>query len=291
MPVTADPLCHSDGAVSDESSETADLIMKLVGRENIEYEISGVTTSSSTVGQSESSELTTALDSDVFLPPDAILEVKDDHDRQSLSSTEQMDSRGSAGQDNGCTVVCEAEEEKDSVADVPTRASIFRPAIRPLSPFRRHSWGPGKNTGSETEINQRSSVRMHGDMVKRPPIHRRSMSWCPSEKQCPVMESDISYRSYSLEGLVHNSEVIKETSHTAESVLQNSRDPRRAPVVSLDERGSLVSLTEEEMESDHSEGSVFEKPKSMRVQLHSVPPLMKSISLQAISPPSVDSEY
>ncbi|XP_048418590.2 A-kinase anchor protein 13-like [Stegostoma tigrinum] len=288
MPVTADPLCHSDGAASDESSEAADLLMKLVGRENIEYEISGVTTSSSTVGHSESSELTTALDSDVFLPPDAILEVKEDHDRLSLSSTEQRDSRGSAGQDNSCAVVCEAEEEKDSIADVPTRASIFRPAIRPLSPFRRHSWGPGKNTGSETEINQRSSVRMLGDMVKRPPIHRRSMSWCPSEKQCRVMESDISYRSYSLERLVHNNEVTKETLHAAESVLQNSRDPRRAPIVSTDERGSLVSLTEEEMESDHSEGSVFEKPKSMRVQLHSVPPLMKSISLQAISPPSVD---
>ncbi|XP_043533146.1 A-kinase anchor protein 13-like isoform X5 [Chiloscyllium plagiosum] len=286
MPVTGDPLCHSDGAVSDESSEAADLLMKLVGAQNIEYEVSGVTTSSSTIGHSESPELTAALDGEVFLPSDAILEVKEDHDRQSLLSTEQRDSRGSAGQDNGCTVVCEAEEEKDSVADVPTRASIFRPVIRPLSPFRRHSWGPGKNTGSEAEINQRSSVRMLGDMVKRPPIHRRSMSWCPCEKQCPVLESDISYRSYSLEGLVHNNEVTKETSHTAESVLQNSRDPRRAPIISTDERGSLVSLTEEEMESDHSDGSVFDNPKSMRV--HSVPPLMKSISLQAINPPNVD---
>lgn len=65
--------------------------------------------------------------------------------------------------------------------------------------------------------------------------------------------------SYSLEGLTGNSsEVTKEPPHTMESVLQSTRDPRRTPVVGTDERGSLVSLTEEEMESDHSEGSVFD---------------------------------
>ncbi|XP_041031216.1 A-kinase anchor protein 13-like isoform X9 [Carcharodon carcharias] len=268
MPVTGRPLCHSDGAISDETTETAELFMTVQDGQNVGYEISGVTTNSSTIGDPEPSEVTAALEADVFLPPGTVLELKEDNDRRSLSSTEHRDSRGSTGQVDGCTVVCEAEEEKDSVADVPTRASIFRPAIRPLSPFRRHSWGPGKNTGSETEINQRSSVRMLGDVVKRPPIHRRS---------------------YSLEGLVHDNEVTKETTHTVESVLRNSRDPRRGPIVNTDERGSLVSLTEEEMESDHSEGSVFENPKLTRVQLHSAPLLTKSISLQVISPPSTDS--
>ncbi|XP_078386158.1 A-kinase anchor protein 13-like isoform X5 [Cetorhinus maximus] len=289
MPVTGGPLCHSDGAISDETTEAAELFMTVQDGQNVGYEISGVTTNSSTVGDPEPCEVTAALEADVFLPAGTVLELKEDNDRQSLSSTEQRDSRGSTGQGDGCTVVCEAEEEKDSVADVPARASIFRPAVRPLSPFRRHSWGPGKNTGSETEINQRSSVRMLGDVVKRPPIHRRSMSWCPSEKRCLAMESEISYRSYSLEGLVHDNEVTKETSHTVESVLRNSRDPRRGPVVNTDERGSLVSLTEEEMESDHSEGSVFENPKLTRAQLRSAPLLTKSISLQAISPPSIDS--
>ncbi|XP_078097395.1 A-kinase anchor protein 13-like isoform X2 [Mustelus asterias] len=268
VPVTGDLLCHSDGMISDETTEAADLFMRVQDGPSVEYEISGVTTSTSTVGDPEPSEVTAALEGDVFLPAGAVLELKEDNDRRSLSSTEQRDSTGSAGQGDGCAVVCEAEEEKDSVADVPTRASIFRPSIRPLSPFRRHSWGPGKNAGSETEINQRSSVRMLGDIVKRPPIHRRS---------------------YSLEGLVHDSEVTKETSHTVESVLRNSRDPRRAPIVNTDERGSLVSLTEEEMESDHSEGSVFEKPMVTRIQPHSAPPLKKSISLQAISPPSTES--
>ncbi|GCB73709.1 hypothetical protein scyTo_0002790 [Scyliorhinus torazame] len=250
VPVTGDPLCHSDGRLSNETTAAADLFMKVQDGQNIGYEISGVTTDSSTVGDPEPSEVNAALEGDIFLPTGAVLELSADNDRSSLSSTEQRDSRGSAGQGEGCAVVCEAEEEKDSVADVPTRASIFRPSIRPLSPFRRHSWGPGKNTGSEAEINQ---------------------------------------RSYSLEGLVHDSEVTKETSHAVESVLRNSRDPRRAPIISTDERGSLVSLTEEEMESDHSEGSVFENPKLMRIQPHSAPPLTKSISLQAISPPSTDS--
>ncbi|XP_067874208.1 A-kinase anchor protein 13-like isoform X2 [Heterodontus francisci] len=287
MLVTADPSCHSDGLISDETTEAADLYTKVGDGQNVGYGLSGVTTTSSTVGDPEPSEVAAVLEGDEFLPLGAVLEMREDNDRRSLSSTEQRDSRGSAG--DGCTVVCEAEEEKDSVAEVPARVSIFRPSIRSLSPFRRHSWGPGKNTGSETEINQRSSVRMLGDVVKRPPIHRRSMSWCPSEKQCLTMESDISYRSYSLEGLVADNEVTKEPSHTVESVLRNSRDPRRAPIVSNDERGSLVSLTEEEMESDHSEGSVFDNPKLTRAQLRSAPPLTKSISLQAITPPSTDS--
>ncbi|XP_067827474.1 A-kinase anchor protein 13 isoform X2 [Heptranchias perlo] len=288
IPVSGDHLCHSDGLISDETTETEHMFTKVEDGQNVVYEISGVTTTSSTVGDPEPSEVTAALEVDVFLPPSAVLEMKEDNDRRSLSSTEEMDSRGSAGHADGRTIVCEAEEEKDSVAEVPTRACIFRPSIRSLSPFRRHSWGPGKYPGNETEINQRSSVRMLGDVVKRPPIHRRSMSWCPSEKQYLAMGSGISYRSYSLEGLAANNEVTKEPSHTVESVLQNSRDPRRAPVVSTDERGSLVSLTEEEMESDHSDGSVFDNPKLARAQQYSAPLLMKSMSLQTISPTSTD---
>uniref|UniRef100_UPI00398F2EEE A-kinase anchor protein 13 isoform X2 n=1 Tax=Pristiophorus japonicus TaxID=55135 RepID=UPI00398F2EEE len=267
MPVTGDPLCHSDGLISDETTETDDLFTKVEDRQKVVYDISGVTTTSSTIGDPEPSEVTAAFDGDVSLLPGAVLEMKENNERRSASSQGEMDSRGSAGQGSGCIVVGEAEEEKDSVAEVPTRASTFRPTIRSLSPFRRHSWGPGKNTGSETEINQRSSVRMLGDIVKRPPIHRRS---------------------YSLEGLTASNEVPKEPSHTVEAVLRNSRDPRRTPMVSTDERGSLVSLTEEEMESDHSEGSVFDNPKMARTQLKSAPPLTKSMSLQTISPPRTD---
>lgn len=49
----------------------------------------------------------------------------------------------------------EAEEAKDRVTEVPRRPSLFRSSIRSLSPLRRHSWGPGKNNGANTEMNQR----------------------------------------------------------------------------------------------------------------------------------------
>lgn len=49
----------------------------------------------------------------------------------------------------------EAEEAKDRVDEVPRRPSLFRSSIRSLSPLRRHSWGPGKNNGGASEMNQR----------------------------------------------------------------------------------------------------------------------------------------
>lgn len=50
----------------------------------------------------------------------------------------------------------EAEEEaKDRVTEVPRRSSILRNSLRSLSPLRRHSWGPGKNNGADSEMNQR----------------------------------------------------------------------------------------------------------------------------------------
>ncbi|MGH0160408.1 UNVERIFIED_CONTAM: hypothetical protein FKN15_059214 [Acipenser sinensis] len=50
----------------------------------------------------------------------------------------------------------EEEEEEDRLTEVPVRSSVLRTSIRSLSPFRRHSWGPGKNAGAESEMNQRS---------------------------------------------------------------------------------------------------------------------------------------
>lgn len=49
----------------------------------------------------------------------------------------------------------EAEEAKDRLTEVPRRSSLFRSSIRSLSPLRRHSWGPGKNSGGNAEMNQR----------------------------------------------------------------------------------------------------------------------------------------
>lgn len=68
------------------------------------------------------------------------------------------------------------EEEMDSITEVPANCSVLRSSMRSLSPFRRHSWGPGKNAASDAEMNHRSSMRVLGDVVRRPPIHRRSFS-------------------------------------------------------------------------------------------------------------------
>uniref|UniRef100_A0A673YJ85 A-kinase anchor protein 13-like n=1 Tax=Salmo trutta TaxID=8032 RepID=A0A673YJ85_SALTR len=50
----------------------------------------------------------------------------------------------------------EEEERKDKLTEVPVCSAVMRPCIRSLSPFRRHSWGPGKNPEGETDVNQRS---------------------------------------------------------------------------------------------------------------------------------------
>ncbi|KAK1327870.1 hypothetical protein QTO34_012779 [Cnephaeus nilssonii] len=51
------------------------------------------------------------------------------------------------------------EEEMDSITEVPASCSVRRSSMRSLSPFRRHSWGPGKNAASDGEMNHRSKPR------------------------------------------------------------------------------------------------------------------------------------
>ncbi|KAK2082148.1 A-kinase anchor protein 13 [Saguinus oedipus] len=47
------------------------------------------------------------------------------------------------------------EEEMDSITEVPANCSVLRSSMRSLSPFRRHSWGPGKNAANDAEMNHR----------------------------------------------------------------------------------------------------------------------------------------
>ncbi|KAG7468181.1 hypothetical protein MATL_G00140090 [Megalops atlanticus] len=189
----------------------------------------------------------------------------------------------------GGAVGAEAEEEeKDRLTEVPVRSAILRSSIRSLSPFRRHSWGPGKNPGGEAEMNQRSSLRSLGD--GKPTFHRRSMSWCPSEVPLSSDPDEISSRSYSLEGLTADREGVKDSPPQGAS----PRDPRRLPRQESEERGSLVSLTEEEQESDLGECSSLDSQKSGRLRpvRHSCPsmtlPLTKSVSMLAISQRELD---
>ncbi|XP_041814727.1 A-kinase anchor protein 13 isoform X2 [Chelmon rostratus] len=160
----------------------------------------------------------------------------------------------------------EAEEEaKDRVTEVPRRSCLLRNSIRSLSPLRRHSWGPGKNNGGDAEMNQRSSIRSPGD--GKPSFHRRS---------------------YSLEGLSGGQEELRGPTTQGPRILEPLRMPRH----DSDDRGSLVSLTEEQEEL--GEQSRLHDPKSRRYRpLRSgcppmTLPLTKSVSMLAISQRDID---
>ncbi|XP_008301720.1 uncharacterized protein LOC103373583 isoform X1 [Stegastes partitus] len=144
------------------------------------------------------------------------------------------------------------EENKDQLSGNPASSADLCASVRSLSPFRRHSWEPGKiNTATHIDIAQHSSLKSLSEEVKKakPPLHRRSMSWCPSNLRCPNQEQ-IDNRSSSLEGL--------EVGRTAvQTQCPSFSDPEeRAAGTSLhfdnQDRGSLVSLTEEEQEGDGS---------------------------------------
>ncbi|XP_035485143.2 A-kinase anchor protein 13 isoform X5 [Scophthalmus maximus] len=144
----------------------------------------------------------------------------------------------------------EAEEEaKDRVTEVPRRSCLLRNSIRSLSPLRRHSWGPGKNNGADTEMNQ---------------------------------------RSYSLEGLSGVQEELRSPTAQGPRVLEPLRRPRH----DSDDRGSLVSLTEEQ--EDLGEHGRLQEAKSRRYRplrnscSPMTLPLTKSVSMLAISQRDID---
>ncbi|KAI5237322.1 A-Kinase Anchor Protein 13 [Manis pentadactyla] len=166
------------------------------------------------------------------------------------------------------------EEEMDSITEVPASCSVLRSSMRSLSPFRRHSWGPGKNAASDAEMNHRSSMRVLGDVVRRPPIHRRS---------------------FSLEGLTGGTGVGNKPSSSLEITSANTKELRHP--FSGEERGdSLVSLSEEDLESGQRDHRMFDQQTCHRSRQQGFnyctsaisSPLTKSVSLMAISHPGLD---
>uniref|UniRef100_A0A480TKW0 A-kinase anchor protein 13 n=1 Tax=Sus scrofa TaxID=9823 RepID=A0A480TKW0_PIG len=159
------------------------------------------------------------------------------------------------------------EEEMDSITEVPANCSVLRSSMRSLSPFRRHSWGPGKNAASDAEMNHRSSMRVLGDVVRRPPIHRRS---------------------FSLEGLTGGAG--NKPSSSLDINPSNTKELRHP--FSGEERGdSLVSLSEEDLESGQREHRMFDQQTCHRSKQQGFnyctsaisSPLTKSVSLMTIS--------
>ncbi|XP_014873606.1 A-kinase anchor protein 13-like isoform X2 [Poecilia latipinna] len=179
----------------------------------------------------------------------------------------QSEATNAEGQDSSAAAAAggggggDAEEEaKDRVSEVPRRSGLFRNSKRSLSPLRRHSWGPGKNNGGESEMNQRSSIRSPGE--GKPAFHRRS---------------------YSLEGLSGIQEELRGSTIQEPRDLERSRMPRH----NSDDRGSLVSLTEEQEEREEDSRLQEQKLRRYRPLRNSCPsmtlPLTKSVSMVTIS--------
>uniref|UniRef100_A0A8C4WL24 A-kinase anchoring protein 13 n=1 Tax=Gopherus evgoodei TaxID=1825980 RepID=A0A8C4WL24_9SAUR len=243
------------------------------GKPEEEQSACDVTSSSSSADDTVSLERNSSLGSDISLPH--ALNFNRPKERHTLDGN-GIDMGAAGGRESELGGSGEMEEELDSITEVPTHSSVLRNSMRPLSPFRRHSWGPGKNAANEAEINHRSSTRVLGDGIRKPPIHRRS---------------------YSLEGLAGDSDDNKKPSSNLETSSLSSRDLRRSPLAS-DERGSLVSLTEEEVESEQGEIRGFDRQMRQRSQPHGFnfctsatsSPLTKSISLMTITQPGLDSD-
>ncbi|XP_053539354.1 A-kinase anchor protein 13 isoform X2 [Ictalurus punctatus] len=179
----------------------------------------------------------------------------------------------------------EAEEEaKDHVTEVPLRSSLLRSSVRSQSPFRRHSWGPGKNQAGEGDMNQRSYLRSPGDL--KPTFHRRSHSWCPTEIPFSSDLDEISQLlSYSLEGL---------DAERDDGKRWQAQEARSSQDQQSEDTGSQVSLTEEGQESDLGDSSSLDSQKSRRYRpfrrgcQSMTLPLRESVSMLSISQRDID---
>ncbi|XP_028329145.1 A-kinase anchor protein 13 isoform X2 [Gouania willdenowi] len=157
------------------------------------------------------------------------------------------------------------EEAKDKVTEVPRRSCLVRSSARSVSPLRRHSWGPGKNHGGDAEMNQRSSLHSSGE------------------------GKSSFHRSYSLEGLSGAQEELRSPPIQGPQVLE----PLRVSRQDSEERGSLVSLTEEQEDGEErSRRQGSQKLRRYRPLRNSCPPmslpLTKSVSMLAISQRDID---
>ncbi|XP_048812203.1 A-kinase anchor protein 13 isoform X5 [Lagopus muta] len=249
-------LKRESGSESDFFSLPGDGMEDLVfGKQPEEEQSAGdVTSSSSSADDTVSLERNSSLGSDTSLPFPPAVSFAQPKDRRSLdgSCTSMVAVEGGEGELAG---LGEKEEELDSITDVPAPSSVSRNSMRPLSPFRRHSWGPGKNATNETEINQ---------------------------------------RSYSLEGLAGDSGENKKPSANMEAASLSSKDLPRSTLTS-NQCGSLVLLTEEleqgEIRDYDHQIHQAPHPQGFNFCTSSVSSsLTKSVSLMSISKPSLDTQ-
>ncbi|XP_069078837.1 A-kinase anchor protein 13 isoform X2 [Pleurodeles waltl] len=285
----------SDSGIFHLSSEAMDDMVFAKPEE--EQSTCDITSSSSSADDTISLERTSSRGSDISLP--CKFNLKKHKNRHSLdSSCSSTAAIAAEGQENEDAEPAEVEgEEKDSITEAPVQVSLSRNSVRSLSPFRRHSWGPGKNTGTDTEINQRSSMRFLGDVIRKSPIHRRSMSWCPSDAKCVPLGGEFNYRSYSLEGLVGDGD-DKSVSQSSKAVSKSSKELTQTALTSNDDGSSFLYLKKGDLEATHRESRASERLKRSSLQARGFsystsalsPPLTKSMSLVTIHHPGLDTQ-
>ncbi|KAF7663052.1 hypothetical protein LDENG_00219750 [Lucifuga dentata] len=134
-----------------------------------------------------------------------------------------------------------------------------------------------------TEVPQRSCLRHSVRSVS--PLRRHS--WGPGKNNGG--NAEMNQRSYSLEGLSGVQEGLKcPTTQGGSHILEAPRLPRQES----EERGSLVSLTEEQEEMGEHGGLDDQKSRRYRPLRHSCPPmtlpLTKSVSMLTISQRDID---
>ncbi|KAM5206805.1 A-kinase anchor protein 13 isoform 8-T8 [Hipposideros larvatus] len=262
----------SDSDLFHSPSEDVDRI--IFSKPEEEQSVCDVTGSSSSTDDTASLDRHSSHGSDVSLPQ--ISNLNRPRDQQCLNGfySHGVGAEGRESESEPAGSGDMDEEEMDSITEVPTNCSVLRSSMRSLSPFRRHSWGPGKNAASDGEMNHRSSMRVLGDVVRRPPVHRRS---------------------FSLEGLTGGAGVGNKQSSSLEV---NSADTKalRHPFDGEERGDSLVSLSEEDLESGQREHRMFVQQTCHRSKQQGFnyctsaisSPLTKSISLMAISHPGLD---
>uniref|UniRef100_A0A8C5XAC1 A-kinase anchoring protein 13 n=1 Tax=Malurus cyaneus samueli TaxID=2593467 RepID=A0A8C5XAC1_9PASS len=184
----------SQGGLKRESGSESDLFPLpgdgmedlVFGKPEEEQSACDVTSSSSSADDTVSLERNSSLGSDTSLPFPPAGSFCQPKDRHSLdgSCTNMGSSEGG-----------EKEEELDSITDVPAPSSVLRSSMRPLSPFRRHSWGPGKNATNEVhQTSQPQGFNFCSSAVSSPLT--KSLSLMSISK--PVLDSDISEESSSV---------------------------------------------------------------------------------------------
>uniref|UniRef100_A0A8C5PEB9 A-kinase anchoring protein 13 n=1 Tax=Leptobrachium leishanense TaxID=445787 RepID=A0A8C5PEB9_9ANUR len=222
-----------------------------------EQSLCDATSSCSSTDDTTSLGRNSSRGSDISLPPG--LNMKRQKDRHSLDSCCSSTLTASVeGREGEHTEVSEVEgEEMDSITEVSGASSRSKSSMRSLSPFRRHSWEPGKPSGNESGINR---------------------------------------RSYSLEGLAGDGDDSQSPTNTLESSTASSRKLHVRQGYEGEDRGSLGSLTEEDQEHEQRSKRTFQEDcakSCVRGFAYGTstaqPQMMKSMSLSTISHSTMES--